>query len=139
MLVGYVSDEHYIALGDVLVELIGAERSYETRSRASGAIHVDAPSGRYQAFLNRDGYGPKRTVVDVVPGRPAQLRLLGDQNLRICMAEVVSGRQFGAATGELTSFVPGRAVALRLATRACRAIGIRQPCSPRHTAGHAGR
>ncbi len=79
MLVGYVSDEHYIALGDVLVELIGAERSYETRSRASGAIHVDAPSGRYQAFLNRDGYGPKRTVVDVVPGRPAQLRLLGDQ------------------------------------------------------------
>ncbi len=38
-----------------------------------------APSGCYQAFLNRDGYGPKRTVIDVAPGRPVQLRLLGDQ------------------------------------------------------------
>src|SRR5687768_4193867 len=47
MLIGYVSDERYSALPDVLVELIDARGSWEARSRASGAIHCDCPEGDY--------------------------------------------------------------------------------------------
>ena len=36
MLVGYVSDERYIALDDVLLEFEGEDGSVETRSRATG-------------------------------------------------------------------------------------------------------
>ena len=42
MLVGYVSDERYIALSNVLVELETDLGTVGTRSRASGAVCVAA-------------------------------------------------------------------------------------------------
>jgi hypothetical protein len=78
VLLGYVSDEHYIAIADVAVELVGEHGSFTTHSRASGAIYFDGPSGRYEIVLSRDGYGPKRTVADVTEDSPVHLRLLSE-------------------------------------------------------------
>ncbi len=51
MLIGYVSDQRYVALADVCIELIGASgRSYETRSRASGSVHIDLPPASIASF-----------------------------------------------------------------------------------------
>jgi len=79
VLLGYVSDEHYVAISDVAVELVNDQESLLTRSSASGAVHFDGPPGRYEVILSRSGYGPKRTVVEAVEGRPVHLRLLSDR------------------------------------------------------------
>ncbi|TIU44689.1 MAG: carboxypeptidase regulatory-like domain-containing protein, partial [Mesorhizobium sp.] len=78
MLIAYVSDENFVALSDVAVELVGANVSLATRSRASGAVHADVPPGHYTVFLSCPGYGSKHGEIDVTPSRPAQLRLLRD-------------------------------------------------------------
>jgi N,N-dimethylformamidase len=78
MLVGYVSDERYVALPDVLLEFRGEAGSFETRSRATGAIHADMPPGPYRVTLWRPGFGSKSVDATVAPGRVHQFRLLSD-------------------------------------------------------------
>ena len=52
MLIGYVSDERYAALADVLLEFSNDQGdSWEARSRASGSVHADLPPGDYQVEL----------------------------------------------------------------------------------------
>ena len=64
MLIGYVSDERYVALSDVSLEFVNSRGdSYEARSRATGAVHLDAPPGDYTVTLQRPGYGAKRSQV----------------------------------------------------------------------------
>jgi len=81
MLLGYVSEENYIAIADASVELVRAGSSYAARSRASGAVHADIPAGRYQVTLSCPGYGPKSVTVDLQDGEPVQFRLLSDRVL----------------------------------------------------------
>jgi hypothetical protein len=81
MLLGYVSDHRYLALGGVEVELLGPGGSVATRSRASGAVHADIPPGRYEVVLAKDGYGAKRTTIDADSSRPHHFRLLADDLL----------------------------------------------------------
>ena len=78
MLVGYVSDERYVALPGVLLEFEDGTASYEARSRASGAVHCDLPPGEYTATLQKAGYGAKRVQMTAWPGRPYHFRLLSD-------------------------------------------------------------
>ncbi len=80
MLLGYVSDEKYVAVADVAVELIdSAGRSWETRSRASGAVWLDVPAGSYDVVLVKPGFGAKRSRLEVAAGRaPHHFRLLSD-------------------------------------------------------------
>ncbi len=81
MLIGYVSDERYVALPDVCVEFISADgRSYEARSRASGSIHFDAqlPPGQYRVVLQKSGYGAKLCTIDLPTEQPIHFRLLSD-------------------------------------------------------------
>ncbi len=81
-LIGYVSDEHDVALANVVVELIGSAGSFETRSRATGSLYVDLPAGRYEIALQKPGYGPKRALLEIADDRPpARLRLLSDRLL----------------------------------------------------------
>ena len=46
MLIGYVSDERYVAIPDVLLEFVNESGSYEARSRATGAIYADLVTRR---------------------------------------------------------------------------------------------
>lgn len=79
MHVGYVSDERYVALSGVDLEFLDAAgRSWEARSRASGAVHVDLPPGDYDVVLQKAGYGAKRSRVTVPCAEPCHFRLLAD-------------------------------------------------------------
>ncbi len=79
MLLGYVSDERFVALADVAIEFVnGRGESFEARSRASGTIHADLPPGHYLVTLQRPGYGSKRVQINWPSARPYQFRLLAD-------------------------------------------------------------
>ena len=81
MLVGYVSDERYVALPDVLLEFQGERGSVEARSRATGAVHADLDPGPYKITLSKPGYGSKSVRITVQQGEPHQFRLLSDSLL----------------------------------------------------------
>jgi hypothetical protein len=78
MLIGYVSDERFVALSDVLIEFENDTLSIETRSRASGAVHAEIPPGDYRVTLAKPGFGGKRVTMTVRPGEPYHFRLLSD-------------------------------------------------------------
>ena len=79
MLIGYVSDEQFVAIPDMAVELIAPTgQRVATHSTASGAIDVDVTPGEYQVILNKPGYGGKRVTVTINPDQPHQFRLLRD-------------------------------------------------------------
>ena len=83
MLVGYVSDERYIALENVLLEFEkeGDMESVETRSRATGSVHADVEPGPYRVTLRKDGFGPKSVHMVVDEKQPYQFRLLSNRIL----------------------------------------------------------
>lgn len=78
MLIGYVSDERYVALCDVALDFVNQHGSVEARSRAGGAVHADLAPGRYEVTLIKPGYGSKRVEIDVGDGTVHQFRLLAD-------------------------------------------------------------
>ena len=78
MLIGYVSDERYVALPDVLLEFENEAGSWEARSRASGAVHAELTPGQYKVTLYKQGYGSKSVRVRVGQEPPYQFRLLSD-------------------------------------------------------------
>src|SRR6476646_5796819 len=79
MFIGYVSDETYAALADVVVDF---ERNNEwiatCRSSAQGRVDADIPPGPYQVTLNKTGYGAKSVDIEIEPGKTIQWRLLSD-------------------------------------------------------------
>src|SRR5260221_11852263 len=82
MLVGYVSDERYVALVDVSLEFVNDRGdSFEARSRATGSVHCDLPPGEYLATLQKAGFGSKRERVSIGLAQPHQFRLLSDSLL----------------------------------------------------------
>ena len=78
MLIGYVSDERYVALPDVMLEFVRDGRSIESRSRATGAVFADLDEGPYEVTLFKQGYGAKRVQLDVRRGNMHHFRLLSD-------------------------------------------------------------
>lgn len=79
MLIGYVSDERYVAVPEVLCEFIGADgASHEVRSRASGAVYADLAPGEYATVLYKPGYGSKRVALSLPQEEPYHFRLLSD-------------------------------------------------------------
>ena len=82
MLVGYVSDERYLAIGEVLVEF---EREGESvavvRSTPRGAVYADLEPGPYRVSLCCRGYGAKSVEMVADAARPYQFRLLSDSLL----------------------------------------------------------
>lgn len=82
MLIGYVSDERYVALADVCVEFIDRSGlSWESRSRASGAVYAELPPGPYRAIFQKPGFGAKFSDILLPAAQPLQFRLLADQLL----------------------------------------------------------
>lgn len=79
MLIGYVSDERYVALPEVLLEFLdGRGNSWEARSRASGAVHAELPAGEYRVILQKPGFGAKFSHVTLPATQPHHFRLLAD-------------------------------------------------------------
>src|SRR4051812_4491406 len=79
MLVGYVSDERYVALSDVLLEFESSAGSFATRSGATGSVRIQLIPGTYRVTLQKAGYGAKFVTVEVAPGNPPHhFRLLSD-------------------------------------------------------------
>lgn len=80
MLIGYVSDERYLALPGVLLEFENDRVAVEAQSRASGAVYADLQPGTYRVTLARSGFGAKRVTIEVgsAPHRPYHFRLLSD-------------------------------------------------------------
>lgn len=83
MLIGYVSDQRYLALPGVHLEFLAGGRSWATLSRASGAVWIDdLPPGDYEVVLAHPGHGAKRVNLTVGPGQaPHHFRLLKDSLL----------------------------------------------------------
>ncbi len=80
--VGYVSDERYLAVPGVHLEIRGADgQRYVASSTATGAVCVDLPDGTYEVALNLAGYGAKRSVLTVPSPKPHHFRILKDQLL----------------------------------------------------------
>ena len=78
MRIGYVSDERFLALPGVAVEVHHAQGISVTQSTASGAIDVDTQPGPCTVLLNLAGYGAKRVKVEIGGGESYQFRLLRD-------------------------------------------------------------
>ena len=79
MLIGYVSDEKYSALPDVLLEFSNdVGQSWECRSRASGAVHLELPKGTYRVVLQKQGYGAKISHLSLPINTPHNFRMLSD-------------------------------------------------------------
>jgi hypothetical protein len=78
MLVGYVSNERYVAVPEVLFEFRGEQGVVAARSSISGAVYADIPPGQYEVVLGREGYGSKIVSMEVRDGSPHHFRLLSD-------------------------------------------------------------
>jgi hypothetical protein len=78
MLIGHVSDERDVALSDVLLEFESVRGSFETRSRASGSVHLDVPADEYLVTLQKPGFGGKRVRLALPMEGPHRFRLLSD-------------------------------------------------------------
>ncbi len=81
MLIGYVSDENFVAIpgATVDIERDGAHAA-TIRSSARGALYADIEPGEYQFVLTCPGFGSK-TSTAVAGGEPVQFRLLSDRLL----------------------------------------------------------
>ncbi len=79
MLFGYVSDEHYLALVDVLLEFErDGQSTAVVRSGPRGAVCAEIRPGPYLVTLAKAGFGSKSVRMTVEPGKPYQFRLLSD-------------------------------------------------------------
>ena len=79
MLIGYVSDERFVALADVLIEFsVGGQTHAVVRSTPRGVVEADLPPGEYQVTLVKQGYGSKHSQVSIPTKQPHQFRLLTD-------------------------------------------------------------
>jgi len=81
MLVGYVSNERYVAVADALLEFRSDQGVVQARSSISGAVYADLRPGAYQVVLGKDGYGSKIVNIDLAEGNPHHFRLLSDSLL----------------------------------------------------------
>ena len=79
MLIGFISDENYVAISNVDVEIENGVTHVSVRSTASGAIRADISEGRYQVVLSKTGFTAKRVEVSISETNPIQFRLLSDQ------------------------------------------------------------
>src|SRR5688572_24171666 len=95
MLLGYVSDERYVALCDAAVMIDNGLDTTATRSLANGAIIADVKPGPYRVTLAKDGFGSKRVDMAAEPGKPYQFRLLSDRLLGYVWPKWVRGGQEG--------------------------------------------
>ncbi|HVF10331.1 MAG TPA: N,N-dimethylformamidase beta subunit family domain-containing protein, partial [Abditibacteriaceae bacterium] len=79
MLIGYVSDERFVALGNVHLEFEREGQSVAVVcSTPRGAVYADVEPGDYRVTLVKEGFGSKSVNLQIAAGQPYQFRLLSD-------------------------------------------------------------
>ena len=81
MLIGYVSNERYVALPNILFEFRDQDTITTARSTISGAVYADITPGPYEVVLGGEGFGSKIVQMEVSATEPYQFRLLTDSLL----------------------------------------------------------
>jgi len=82
MLIGYVSDEQFVALSEVAIEIDRRDELVEVvRSTPRGGVSAELPPGRYRFTLVKSGFGSKSVLLDLPLAEPYQFRLLSDRLL----------------------------------------------------------
>ena len=83
MLIGYVSDERYVAQAGVLFEFAGEMGRIRAESSASGTVEADLPpgGGRFLVTFTKPGLGTKRVELNLPARTPYQFRLLSEELL----------------------------------------------------------
>jgi len=79
MLIGFVSDEMYVAIADASVEFHNLEAGTRVtmRSSASGALVADLEYGKYKVYLAHRDFGSKISEIEITSSMaPHQFRLL---------------------------------------------------------------
>jgi N,N-dimethylformamidase len=79
-LIGWVSDERFVAVADALLTFVREGEAVDLRSGADGGVRGELAAGSWDVTVARDGYGAKRTVVEVGPeNAPHHFRLLSEK------------------------------------------------------------
>ncbi|HEX5484142.1 MAG TPA: carboxypeptidase-like regulatory domain-containing protein, partial [Terriglobia bacterium] len=80
MLIGFVSDERYVALPGVLVEFQSSRLNEPViaRSTPRGEIYANLEPGIYEVTLTKEGFGSKSVAAAIGQSAPHQFRLLRD-------------------------------------------------------------
>jgi hypothetical protein len=79
VLIGFVSDERYVALSDVAIEIDQAGELVDVvRTTPRGGVYADLTPGQYRFSLVKDGFGSKSVTLDLPLAEPYQFRLLSD-------------------------------------------------------------
>src|SRR5690349_14262900 len=82
MLIGYVSDERFVAIADALIEFHQMGISVAVvRSTPRGAVYADIEPGLYNVTFVKDGFGSRSVEIRTDPEVPFQFRLLSDRLL----------------------------------------------------------
>lgn len=79
MIIGFVSDEMYVAIADAQLEFKKIDEGIriEARSSASGAVNLELPPGEYEVALAHPNFGSKISMVSISKDMdPHQFRLL---------------------------------------------------------------
>ena len=91
MLVGYVSNERYVALADMLFEFRRDGRVATAHSTIAGAVYADIEPGEYEVVLGGPGHGSKIVHMEARQDQPYQFRLLSDGLLGYMWPKCVRG------------------------------------------------
>jgi hypothetical protein len=99
-LIGYVSDERFLAIPDALLAFSGTMTWADLRSSADGSVRGDIPPGRYEVAIAHPRFGSKRTVVNVggseADTQPHHFRLLSERPLGYVWPKWVRAGEVGS-------------------------------------------
>lgn len=115
-LLGFVSDERFVAVSGAVCEFDDGTRATVLSSAPSGALYGDLPPGRYQVTLARDGFGAKRSTIDLDAERPHHFRLLSERAVGYVWPKWVRAGETGSV--RVHSPEPYRLSLTRLGARA---------------------
>ena len=94
MLVGYVSNERYVALPNILFEFRSQSTVTTAHSTISGAVYADLTPGPYEVVLGGDGFGSKIVQIQLSDSEPHQFRLLSDSLLGYMWPKCVKADEY---------------------------------------------
>lgn len=94
----HVSDERFVAVCGAWLEFDDGAQVTVLRSAPSGAVYGELAAGRYDVTLSAQGYGSKRSSVELVDGTPHQFRLLAERTVGFVWPKWVRTGEPGAVS-----------------------------------------